>query len=415
MKSKLVLWGKNPEGKRALLALSLNDEDKVVHIHAVAEEAITEDLENTLNNNWKQGEEVIFPDGTVQLKRELSLVNSILPDGYTAEREDLVKRAQTEWHFMVLSSRLYMTYASELEEIKERIERQETYGNHLWDELKGFWDKVQTQIVEKNILREHSNQLREITNGLFGTLKEMRKELDKQFNEASKGNFESFQSKLEDIDQKISNGISLNVIFDQLKRLQSEFKNIKLSKDHRNKLWAKLDEQFKTVKEKRYGDGSAQENSALSRLESRLKGLEEAINKMEKSIKRDRQERDQQSRGSDSVFGQLEAQLREAKTKMIDERIASKDLKLQDMIKTREELQSRKKNIIAREEKERAIIEAKKAAQAKIAAEIKEATENRKDEEEKLEKLAAEIVAPKATAEQTSSAEATTSPSSEEE
>jgi hypothetical protein len=400
MKSKLVLWGKNPEGKRALLALSLHDEDKVVHIHAIAEESITEDLENTLNNSWKQGEEVTFPEGTVHLKRELSLISNLLPDGYTAEREDLVKRAQTEWHFMVLSSRLYMTYASELEEIKDRIERQETYGNHLWDELKGFWDKVQTQIVEKNILREHSNQLREITNSLFGTLKEMRKDLDRQFNEASKGNFESFQSKLEDIDQKISNGISLNVIFDQLKRLQNDFKNLKLSKDHRNKLWAKLDEQFKLVKEKRYGDGSASENSALSRLENRLKGLEEAINKMEKSIKRDRQERDQQSRGSDSVFGQLEAQLREAKTKMIDERIASKDLKLQDMIKTREELEARKKNIVAREEKERAIVEAKKAAEAKIAAEIKEAAENRKDEEEKLEKLAAEIVAPKATLEQ---------------
>lgn len=392
MKSKLVLWGKNPEEQKVLLALSLQEDEKKVSIYVFPEEVITVELENQLHKDWKAGDEVNFPAEAKKFEKELSLVNDLLPEGFSAERDDLVKRAQTEWHFVILSSKLFQTYVSEVEEIKDRIEALESYQPNLWEELKGFWDKVQSQIVEKNLLRDHANELREHTNNLFSRLKELRKEVDKMFNEESKSNFESFAESLKDIEERISNGLSLHVIFEDLKSLQKKFKNLKLSKDHRNKLWSRLDSAFKEVKEKRFGDSPNKETSPLARLEKRLKGLNEAINKMERSIKRDKQERSQQEKGTASAFGQLELQLREAKMTMIDERISSKETKLNDMLKTRKELETRQVGLQARADKEKELEEAKKLAEAKIAAEIKEAAESRKEEDAKLEKLAAEIV-----------------------
>lgn len=392
MKSKLVLWGKNPEEQKVLLALSLQEDDKKVSIYVFPEEVITVELENQLHKDWKAGDEVNFPAETKKFEKELSLVNDLLPEGFSAERDDLVKRAQTEWHFVILSSKLFQTYVSEVHEIKDRVDALESYQPNVWEELKGFWDKVQSQIVEKNLLRDHANELREHTNNLFSRLKELRKEVDKMFNEESKANFESFGESLKEIEERISNGLSLHVIFEDLKSLQKKFKNLKLSKDHRNKLWSRLDSAFKEVKEKRFGDSPNKDTSPLARLEKRLKGLNEAINKMERSIKRDKQERSQQEKGTASAFGQLELQLREAKMTMIDERISSKETKLNDMLKTRKELETRHAGLQARAEKEKEIEEAKKLAEAKIAAEIKEAAESRKEEDAKLEKLAAEIV-----------------------
>jgi len=396
MKSKLVLWGKGPEEKKVLLGLSLNEDTKKVDIYIFPEEVITVDLENTLHKNWKSGDEVNFPAEVQKIEKELSLVNELIPEGYSVERDDLVKRAQTEWQFVILSSMLYRTYNSELEEIKDRIESAQAYTNHQWDELKSFWDKVQVQIVERNLFRDHANSLRSASNELFSMLKEKRKDLDKVFNEESKSNFDAFNNRLQEIEEKITKGLSLHVVFEDLKKIQSEYRDLKLNKDHRNKLWDRIDHYFKEVKEKRFGNKpGGGDSSALTRLDSRLKGLQDAIQKMERSIKRDKQERDQQSKGTDSVFGQLEMQLREAKMSMIDERIGSKETKLQDMIKTREELEAKKSKLAARAEKDKELAEAKKQAEAKIAAEIKEAAEQRKDEDEKLEKLAAEITSKK--------------------
>jgi len=391
MKSKLVLWGKDSEDNKVLLGLSLNEESKKVDIYIFPEAVVTIDLENTLHKNWKSGEDVAFPAEVQKIETELSVVNDMLPEGYSVERADLVKRAQAEWQFIILSARLYRTYISELEEIKDRIDSAKAYTNHQWDELKSFWDKVQVQIMERNLFRDHSNALRAASNELFSKLKEKRKEVDKLFNDESKANYDAFSNKLQEIEEKIKKGLSLHLVFEDLKNLQKEYKDLRLNKDHRNKLWDRIDMYFKEVKEKRFGDKPAGESSALARLEKRLTGLTDAIQKMEKSIKRDKQERDQQEKGSDSVFGQLEQQLRAAKMGMIDERIESKEVKLKDMLSTRKDLENKKANLVARAAKDKELEEAKKQAEAKIAAEIKEAAEQRKDEEGKLEKLAAEI------------------------
>lgn len=74
-----------------------------------------------MSEKWKDDAEVEFPSPFTKIERKLSVSDSLLPDDIRVERPDLITRAQAEWHFVVLSSKLYGLYKSELEELKEKL------------------------------------------------------------------------------------------------------------------------------------------------------------------------------------------------------------------------------------------------------------------------------------------------------
>ncbi len=405
MKTKLVLWGTNAQNERLLIALELMPEENKVKAFTFPEQIATEEFSQLMLKEWRDGNAVEFPDGFSVEERELTLSGSILPDGVKAEREDIVQRAQTEWHFIVLSSRLYHTYHSELGEYKDRIEKALRFESSLWDELKGFWDKVQVQVRDRNLFREHADALRDRTNELFTSLKELRGKLDEEFERLSKDNFERFNQMLTDVEKKVSDGLRLQPLFDDLKEMQRKFREAKLTKDHRTKIWDRLDNAFKVIKEKRFGTssspagatgapGTGDDRSPGERLSRRYEGLMSAIDKMEKSIKRDEDDLDFQKRKVASTDGQLEAQIRQAKILMIEERIRSKREKLGEMTQTREELDRRvesQKERDAKKAEQDKIHEAKRAAEEKIKSEIKAAADARKEDDDKLSKAAEQL------------------------
>ncbi len=407
MKTKLVLWGTNAQNERLLIALELMPEDNKVKAFTFPEQIATEEFSQLMLKEWRDGNAVEFPDGFSVEERDLTLSGSILPDGVKAEREDIVQRAQTEWHFIVLSSRLYHTYHSELGEFKDRIEKALRFESSLWDELKGFWDKVQVQVRDRNLFREHADALRDRTNELFTSLKDLRGKLDEEFERLSKDNFERFNQMLTDVEKKVSDGLRLQPLFDDLKEMQRKFREAKLTKDHRTKIWDRLDNAFKVIKEKRFGTGSSSpagetgasgttgdDRSPGERLSRRYEGLMSAIDKMEKSIKRDEDDLDFQKRKVASTDGQLEAQIRQAKILMIEERIRSKREKLGEMTQTREELDRRvesQKDRDAKKAEQDKIHEAKRAAEEKIKSEIKAAADARKEDDDKLSKAAEQL------------------------
>ncbi|AEE49179.1 hypothetical protein [Haliscomenobacter hydrossis] len=405
MKTKLVLWGTNAQNERLLIALELMPEENKVKAFTFPEQIATEEFSQLMLKEWRDGNAVEFPEGFSVEERELTLSGSILPDGVKAEREDIVQRAQTEWHFIVLSSRLYHTYHSELNEYKDRIEKALRFESGLWDELKGFWDKVQVQVRDRNLFREHADALRDRTNELFTSLKELRGKLDEEFERLSKDNYDRFTQMLTDVEKKVSDGLRLQPLFDDLKEMQRKFREAKLTKDHRTKIWDRLDLAFKVIKEKRFGTSSntttaggataaGDDRSPGERLNRRYEGLMSAIDKMEKSIKRDEDDLDFQKRKVANTDGQLEAQIRQAKILMIEERIRSKREKLGEMLQTREELDRRvetQKERDAKKAEQDKIHEAKRAAEEKIKSEIKAAADARKEDEDKLAKAAEQL------------------------
>lgn len=373
MKNRIVFWGKNENSEKLLLALELLAEEGKVRVISFPESLVSEEFNQLLTKDWRDGKSIDFPEGFKSVDVELTISGSILPPGISAEKMDLVTRAQTEWNFSILSSRLFRSYQSELNEFKDKVERALHFDKNMWDELKSFWDRVQEQARDKSLFREHSEHLRQETNDLFGKLKDLRGKLDEEFDRTSKTLFEDVVAKLSDIENKVREGIRLQPLFDELKDIQKKIREVKLNRDHRNKIWEKLDATFKVLKEKRFGPETADDNNPLVRIQKRYEGLIAAIEKMENSVGRDIDELNFQNGKVNTSFGQLEAQIRQAKVAMIEERVRSKKEKLAEMYATKTELDRKMEQLQEKEKRKADELlkeDAKKAAQEKIANEI---------------------------------------------
>lgn len=396
MKTKLVLWGTNANDERVLIAMELRPDLNQVGMWLFPEQIATDEFAKQLFDEWRESKEVPFPEGFTYTENELTMSEGLLPEDIKVERGDIVQRAQAEWHFIVLSSKLKEAYHAELEELKERVEKLESFDEGTWDTLKNFWEKVQNQVRERNLFRDHIENLRENTNALFDRLKELRKRMDDEFSKHSKETMQKFMTSLEEVEQKVKEGLRLQSAFDELKKIQREYRDAQMTRDHRSKVWDRLDGAFKAVKEKRFGSETTnQEDSPFMRIQRRYNGLVEAIQKMERSIQRDQEDLNFQHKKIASTDGQLEAQIRQAKIGMVEERIRSKQDKLNEMIHTRTDLEGRMEQIRQREakqaEKER-LEEAKEHAKEKIAEQIKHQQEVMEEMADKLEKAAESIV-----------------------
>lgn len=396
MKTKIVLWGANEKDEKLLIGVELVDKENKVLIHKIPEAAATEEVYKMMMDNWRDGKEMTWPAEKEEVIRELSVADGLLPDDIKVERTDVISRAKAEWHFVVLSSKLYEMYRGEVDDFKDKVDTLTNFDNVLWEELKSFWTKVQNQVQDKNLFREHAGKLRSKTNELFDTMKALKKTADTEFKKQSKVIAKEFKEKISAIDEKIEKGLGLKPIFEELKKLQAKVKDAAFTRDDRNDIWKKIDRSFKAVKEKRFGDKASGGTNAVSRLEGRYNGLIAAINRMQNSIKKDVNEKNFQTKRINNTDGQLEAQIRQAKLVMIDERINSKQVKLDDMLKTKVELEQRmereKAKEAARAEKAKSK-EVAKELKAKVQEEIAAKQNNRTPEEEAELKKAAENIA----------------------
>lgn len=398
MKTRLVLWGTEANDERVLVAIALDADANKVDIWTFPEQVATETLYNRLMNEWRLGRDTPFPNVFVQIERPLSASEPLLPEDLTVEHPELIQRAQTEWQFVVLSAKLFNTYHEELEHLHRKVEDLDAFDPVIWEEMKGYWEKVQAQIHEKNLFRDHGRKLKDKTNAVFAKLKELRRAMDDAFRGKSRERAAGIVEELEKIEDQIEKGLGLQPLFEELKQLQRRFRDVRLTRDDRSRLWQRIDKAFKAIKEKRYGPGYKRDFSPLERVKRRYDGLIAAIRKMKKSIDRDKRDVDVEDRKIEESEGQLEAQLREAKLKMIRERINSKEAKLAEMMKTKAELEER----IAREEsraeerkeeekEQEQIVQTTDAAKEKVAGDMREAQAADAGKAEDLQKAASAI------------------------
>ena len=385
MKTKLILWGKTEKDEKVLVAIELVEQDNAVKTYVFKEEDATQEFYNLMLNEWTNDKEVAFPKEYQTFEKPLTAAEDILPEGLLVDKPDMINRAKTEWHFVVLSKKLYDLYKGELEELKDKISDLSEFSSEYWEELKSFWGKVQVHIRERNLFRNHVESLKNKTDDLFNELKNFRKQADAEFREKSQKAFDEFNEILDTVEEKINKGLGLQPIFEDLKSIQKDFKDIKFDRDHRRKLWNRIDKYFKIVKEKRFGS-SANDKNPINRTERRLNGLLGAIDKMTRSIERDKRDLENQNNMISESDGQLEVQLRQARLMMIEERISSKSEKLKDMLETKEMLEKRIIKEKKKEEEKLKYEEAKKAAKDKIKKKVEESSELLKQNEEELKK-----------------------------
>ncbi len=391
MKTKVVLWGENASNEKVLIAMELLERDNKVMIYVFPLEVATETFYQSMLDQWREGKPLEFPQPHQAIERPLSVTDSLLPEDLKVERTDLISRAQAEWHFVVLSSKLYDMYKDELDEIKAKIDSLSDYDETLWQEAKNFWTKVQDQVREQNLFKEHSGILKERTNNLFEKLKDLRKSLQNEFEKTSQEASAKFHEEIADIQTKIDNGLGLKPLFEQAKALQEKYYKAQLTKDDRKTVWDKLDATFKAMKDKRPAGGQGGGRPQENKTQARYDGLITTIAMMEKSIARDKQDYDFQVKKIEQTDGQLEMQIRQAKLKMLEERINSKNDKLQDMYKVKVELEGRMSKEEVRKATEAKRTEAKEVVKQKIAGDIDAAKEDRETMADLLENAAMKI------------------------
>jgi hypothetical protein len=338
MKTKLVLWGSNANNEKVLIALELRPDANKVDIFTFPQAVANEEFTTKMMEEWRNGTAVEFPEGHNHIERELAVADSILPEDLKVDRGELIQRAQTEWHFLVLSTKLNQVYRTELDELKEKVATLSNYDGTMWDTLKGFWDKVQGQVQDRNLFREHADLLRDGINDLFGKLKDMRTALNNEFEVKSVDAHSKFMAILDGVEERIKTNPKTPSIFEELKQMQADYRTATMTREHRNQVWERLDATFKMAKGERPGapaSAGGDFNSASGRIQNRLDGLNAAIDKMATSTNRDKEELDFQQKKIATSEGQLEAQIRQAKLRMVQERYESKKAKLDEMIATR--------------------------------------------------------------------------------
>jgi archaellum component FlaC len=411
MKTKIVLWGTNAQDERVLIALQLIAADNKVRIYTFPESVATPEFSNKLMNEWRNSkdEETLLEGGTL-LERDLSIADSILPDDLRVERSELIQRAQTEWHFIVLSTKLHENYKSELSDLQDKVGQLAHFSGEVFESLKGFWGKVQEQVRDRNLFREHADVLRDTTNVLFEELKQKKSALSTEFEENSKTIYAQFTDILNEIEKKIETGIQrFPEIFEDLKKTQNDFKGQKLTRDHSNEVWNRIDVLFKSVKEKKFGNSNNnpqfnnQDGTASERLSRRNEGLDGAIEKMRESVRRDKEDLTFQQKRVDSSQGQLEAQLRQAKINMILERVKSKEEKLNEMLATKNDVEGKLTRVKEKEERNKPETTDAPVAVAVVAepAKVVEAAPS-VSEAPKVEKIEKEVEEVKAVQSETS-------------
>ena len=375
MKSKLVLWGTTEQNDRVLMAMELRPEDNKVHTWLFPEGIASPEFSQQMVNDWRNGATVAFPEGFTHSVIDLTMTDTLVPPGITVERLELVQRAQTEWQYIVLSTKLHEAYKSELASLEDKIAQMTNFSGEVFGALKGFWGKVNNQLKDRNLFREHADELRDTTNVLFEKLKGMRTEVANDYEENSKKWFEQLTAVLDEVEQRIEEGVArFPELFDKLKNAQKQFREQKFTREHSNELWDRIDVLFKNLKERRFGNFATNEGNPTDRMAKRLEGLISAVDKMQTSIDRDREELNFQKKRVASSEGQLEAQIRQAKINMIMERVKSKEDKLAEMMATKQDVESKMVTFRAKEDR-RVAEDAKKAADAarretaKLAAE----------------------------------------------
>jgi len=132
MKDRLVFWGKKNDDQKVLITIDLNEDEGTYDVQIIKAGEVTEDFDNLVRNEWRNNSgDIIFPDIEASFTKELSLTQDLLPMEYSVERDDLLKMAQAEWNFFVLSKRLKNTYNAELEEYEEQLQSQTEYNQDL--------------------------------------------------------------------------------------------------------------------------------------------------------------------------------------------------------------------------------------------------------------------------------------------
>src|SRR5690606_39858406 len=89
--------------------------------------------------------------------------------------------------------------------------------------------------------------LKKRTNAVFASLKALRTRSENVFAEESTRHKAKFINQLDTIESRMKDGKALRNLFDELKKIQKNFKNYRFTRTDHTEIWEKLDGLFKDI------------------------------------------------------------------------------------------------------------------------------------------------------------------------
>ena len=331
MQSRFTAKGVINDDKEVILAYELKEEEFKVDLYLVPKKSLKADALQLLEKGWVDGEAYEFPTGTTLINPNLN-AESILPDDIRSEEAGKIRIKQNEWAYQLLTAKLWESYLHELDELKKKAAGLAQYDRQLFDDAKSFWERVLEHRKERDISQESLDKIKDDVNSIFEKLKTFRKSESAEFETASAKMRDAVIAKLEDLKSRADAKANFKVLLEELKTIQNDGRKNRYTKADDQQLRKLFDSVFQYVNDQR--------NHFFSdKTETRVKGLNEVIEKMESSLSRDKKDLESMARKATSKnISSLEQQLIKVKTNMLNETIASKEEKLKDIRYTLEKL-----------------------------------------------------------------------------
>lgn len=334
MKDRIVIWGQDEKDTDVLIAIRLLQNSDIIKIWTFPKKGIDDAFVDGLFKDWKDGDEEKFPQPHTLTERGISEEN-MLPEGLKTPKTDVIKIAEQEWRVRVLSYRLYEHIKQQIEQLKVRVGNLTIYSKDVWEEAKDVSRSIKENTLDRNIKREQTTELRKGIDEVFDQMKKLQNAEQAKFLEISKANMVAIRNKVTEVLEKVGSERNTKSLWNKLLAYQQEVKGMQMTPRDRNALRLNFNEAFNALK-------ADIKSNVGNRINARVNGLKGAIEKMETSIKRDKDNVTYQSnRINKNSTSQLEYQLRSAKLKLIEDRIQSKEQKLHDMYLTLKELEKK--------------------------------------------------------------------------
>ena len=144
------------------------------------------------------------------------------------------------------------TTTANFEEFKTKLESEKDLCKSTLDvnQQRESLKKLQIQSWEVKFKKEHRQAIHEFFNELFELVSQRYEELKFQLETESNTNKDQLALKVEEVERFVNSSVDLKTTREQLKLMQKELNEMKLTPAHRQELWQLIDKAFKVLNEK---------------------------------------------------------------------------------------------------------------------------------------------------------------------
>ena len=276
MNTRLVLWGEIGTDRKALIAIHLDEDTAKIHTYAFPKEEVTKEIQDALFVEWKNGGEYTFPENAIHWEIDANS-DSILPLEVKVERLDVVLQSQHKWSKKLMSSKINQLLSDEVKLLEEKASVVAEYDQTLWDKAKAQWEKIASYQKKNEISWEQTTVLKDKINSVFEALKAVKRINNENEDHANAVLIKSYYKRIEDLQAKLIYNDQWKFIFDELKKIQAELKDINIRWNHKRNIYNQVNAIFDDLRKYRLTEVLTKTNSRIAQLTKIMQGLKDSV------------------------------------------------------------------------------------------------------------------------------------------